>query len=53
MLYSYIISFGLLLIPQYFRFNKTKKLFHDELSSTVIGEELASSSEIRVAGNAA
>jgi uncharacterized RDD family membrane protein YckC len=52
-LYSYIISFGLLLIPQYFRFKKTRKLVHDELSSTVIGERLASSSEIRVAGNVA
>jgi uncharacterized RDD family membrane protein YckC len=28
------------LVLQYFRFRKTKKLFHDELSTTVIGERL-------------
>ena len=42
-LYLYIISFGALLIVQYFRFDKTKKLFHDELSGTVIGERLPTS----------
>jgi uncharacterized RDD family membrane protein YckC len=31
----------IILLPfQYFRFKKTKKLFHDELSGTVIGERL-------------
>ncbi len=39
-LYSYLF-FGIGLIAQYFRFRKTKKLFHDELSSTVIGERVA------------
>jgi uncharacterized RDD family membrane protein YckC len=38
-LYSYF--FVLPLIYQYVRFGKTKKLFHDESSSTVIGERLA------------
>ena len=38
-LYSYF--FVLPLIFQYARFGKTKKLFHDEFSSTVIGERLA------------
>jgi uncharacterized RDD family membrane protein YckC len=42
-LYSYLLL-GIGLIPQYFRFRKTKKLFHDELSSTVIGERLATGS---------
>jgi uncharacterized RDD family membrane protein YckC len=36
--FSYI--FILPLVVQYFRFRKTKKLFHDELSTTVIGERL-------------
>jgi uncharacterized RDD family membrane protein YckC len=40
-LYVYLITLGLALVPQYFRFRKSKKLFHDELSSTVIGERLA------------
>jgi uncharacterized RDD family membrane protein YckC len=40
-LYSYLFVVPLLI--QYFRFNKTKKLFHDELSGTVIGERLATS----------
>lgn len=35
-LYSYV--FILPLIYQYFRFKKTKKLFHDEFSSTLIGD---------------
>jgi len=52
-LYGYIVSFGVLLVIQYFRFNQTRKLFHDELSGTVIGERLVSSSAIEVAGNAA
>lgn len=39
-LYSYGITLGLALVYQYFRFRKTKKLFHDEVSSTVIGERL-------------
>jgi uncharacterized RDD family membrane protein YckC len=52
-LYSYILSFGILLVIQYFRFNKTRKLFHDELSGTVIGEKLASSQAASVAVNAA
>jgi uncharacterized RDD family membrane protein YckC len=38
--YSYL--FFLPLIIQIFRFKKTKKLFHDQLSSTVIGERLTS-----------
>lgn len=38
--YLYFISIGVALIAQYFRFQKTKKLFHDEISSTVIGERL-------------
>ena len=38
--YSYM--FLLPLIIQIFRFKKTKKLFHDQLSSTVIGERLNS-----------
>lgn len=36
--YSY--CFIIPLIIQYFRFKKTKKLFHDEISHTVIGERL-------------
>jgi uncharacterized RDD family membrane protein YckC len=52
-LYSYILSFGIVLVIQYFRFNKTRKLFHDELSGTVIGEKLASSQAASVAVNAA
>ena len=52
-LYAYFISIGVLLVIQFFRFNKTRKLFHDELSGTVIGERLASSDAVRVAGNAA
>jgi tetratricopeptide (TPR) repeat protein len=36
----YAYCFLLPLIYQYFRFRKTKKLFHDELSNTVIGERL-------------
>ena len=39
-LYLYMITLGLALIYQYFRFKKSKKFFHDELSSTVIGERL-------------
>jgi len=38
-LYSYF--FVIPLIYQYARFGKTKKLFHDEFSSTVTGERLA------------
>ena len=38
--YSYL--FVLPLIIQYFTFKKTKQLFHDQLSSTVIGEKLTS-----------
>ena len=38
--YSYI--FIIPLIIQIVRFQKTKKLFHDQLSSTVIGEKLSS-----------
>lgn len=41
-LYGYLISFGLLAVVQYVRFKKTRKLFHDELSNTLIGERLAS-----------
>ena len=37
--YSYLL-FGIGLIFQYFRFKKTRKLFHDEMSNTVIGEKL-------------
>ena len=36
--FSYL--FVIPLVLQYFRFRKTKKLFHDELSTTVIGERL-------------
>lgn len=39
---GYLFMFIILLPFQYFRFKKTKKLFHDELSGTVIGERLAS-----------
>ncbi len=39
--YAYLLSLGILLVVQYYRFKKTKKLFHDELSSTLIGERLA------------
>lgn len=39
--YSYFFTVFIALIFQYFRFKKTKKLFHDELSSTVIGERLS------------
>lgn len=40
----YLCTALLLIIPivQYFRFKKTRKFFHDELSGTVIGERLAS-----------
>lgn len=41
--YSFFFSFGLLLIPQYFRFKKKRKFFHDELSGTVIGDRIAGS----------
>lgn len=40
--YLYFISFGILLIIQYFTFKKSKKLFHDWASNTVIGEKLSS-----------
>jgi uncharacterized RDD family membrane protein YckC len=36
--YSYL--FVVPLVIQYFRFKKTKQLFHDEVSSTTIGERL-------------
>ena len=36
--FSYL--FMIPLVVQYFRFRKTKKLFHDELSTTVIGDRL-------------
>ncbi len=52
-LYSYFVSFGILLVIQYFRFNKTRKFFHDELSGTVIGERLPSSTPASIALNAA
>jgi uncharacterized RDD family membrane protein YckC len=39
--YAYVLSLGVLLVVQYLRFQKTRKLFHDELSSTLIGERLA------------
>ena len=42
-LYLYFLTAGALLVVQYFRFNKTRKLFQDELSGTVIGERLSSS----------
>jgi uncharacterized RDD family membrane protein YckC len=51
-LYLYFVTFGVLLIIQYFRFTKTRKLFQDELSGTVIGEKLASSAAAAVAVNA-
>ena len=38
--YFYVVTVFIALIFQYFRFKKTKKLFHDQLSSTVIGERL-------------
>ena len=38
--YSYL--FIIPLVIQYFTFKKTKQLFHDQLSSTVIGEKLTS-----------
>jgi uncharacterized RDD family membrane protein YckC len=46
-LYSYI--FVIPLVIQYFRFNKTRKLFQDELSGTVIGERLTGSAPVKVA----
>ena len=36
--YSYLLVIPLII--QYFRFQKTKKLFHDELSTTVIADRL-------------
>jgi uncharacterized RDD family membrane protein YckC len=45
--YSYI--FVVPLIYQYIRFNQTRKLFHDELSGTVIGERLTGSAPAPVA----
>src|SRR5215212_1820452 len=42
-LYLYFLTAGSLLVVQYFRFNKTRKLFQDKLSGTVIGERLSSS----------
>jgi uncharacterized RDD family membrane protein YckC len=48
-LYLYVLTFGLLLVVQYFRYNKTRKLFHDELTGTVIGERLSSSAPAKVA----
>ena len=41
--YAYVLSLGILLVVQYLRFKTTRKLFHDELSSTLIGERLARS----------
>jgi uncharacterized RDD family membrane protein YckC len=38
--YSYLLIFPLII--QYFTFKKTKKLFHDQLSKTVIGERIKS-----------
>ena len=38
--YLYFLSFGVLIIVQYFTFKKSKKLFHDWASNTVIGEKL-------------
>jgi uncharacterized RDD family membrane protein YckC len=52
-LYSYFISFGILLVIQYLRFNKTRKLFHDELSGTVIGERLTGPAAAPIAVNTA
>ena len=52
-LYSYFVSFGIILVIQYFRFNKTRKFFHDELSGTVIGERLTGSAAAPIAVNAA
>ena len=52
-LYSYIVSFGIILVIQYFRFNKTRKFFHDELSGTVIGERLTGSAAAPIPVNAA
>jgi len=48
-LYSYF--FVLPFFYQWYRFRRTRKLFHDELSSTVIGEALASRG--RAAGQSA
>ena len=50
-LYSYFLVVPL--IYQYIRFNKTRKLFHDELSGTVIGERLTGSAAAPIAVNAA
>jgi len=49
-----LYSYGLIipLVIQYFRFNKTKKMFHDELSGTEIGERLPSSAAAPVAVHA-
>ncbi|HUF00434.1 MAG TPA: RDD family protein [Anaerolineales bacterium] len=49
--YSYFLVVPL--IYQYIRFNKTRKLFHDELSGTVIGERLTGSAAAPIAVNAA
>lgn len=40
-IFGYLYISFITLIIQYFRFKKTKKLFHDELSGTVIGERLS------------
>ncbi|MEO5735336.1 MAG: RDD family protein, partial [Rubrivivax sp.] len=44
-LYSYVLVVPLLL--QWWRFKKTKKLFHDQMSSTVIGERLSRGGSIK------
>ena len=51
--YAYLLSLGILLVVQFLRFKKTKKLFHDELSSTLIGERLEPAKSVAPATAAA
>ena len=51
--YFYFISLGIGLLLQWWRFKTTKKLFHDELSNTVIGERLSHAKAGRLAAVAA
>ena len=49
----YLYIFIVPLLIQWWRFKKTKKLFHDELSSTVIGERLSRAKPGKLAAVAA
>jgi len=52
-LYGYVLSLGLLLVFQYMRFKSSKKLFHDEISGTVIGERVSRAKPSPAAGRTA